>query len=75
VERDAHDAQTHGIGDTLPMELKRQNYDRLQQEGLIYHRVLPPAGKSCEIRVVVRDASPGAVGSSTAPLRAIPSQP
>lgn len=75
VERDEHGAQTYGVDDTLSMDLKRQNYDRVQQEGLIYHRVLPPAGKASDIRVVVRDASTGAVGSITAPLRGIPSQP
>jgi VWFA-related protein len=75
VEKDEHGAQTYGVDDTLSMELKRQNYDRVQEEGLMYHRVLPPAGKATEIRVVVRDASTGAVGSITAPLSAIPSQP
>jgi len=47
----------------------------VQKEGLMYHRVLPPAGKASEMRVVVRDASTGAVGSITAALSAIPPQP
>jgi hypothetical protein len=47
----------------------------VQKEGLMYHRVLPGTGKASEIRVVVRDASTGAVGSITASLSAIPSQP
>ena len=75
VERDEHGAQTYGVDDTLSLELKRENYDRVQKEGLMYHRVLPPTGKASEIRVVVRDASTGAVGSITAALSAIPSQP
>jgi len=74
VEKDAHGVQTYGIDDTLSMELKQQNYDHVQQEGLLYHRVLPLTGKASEVRVVVRDASTGAVGSITAPLHAIPSQ-
>ena len=75
VEKDQHGAQTYGVDDTLLMELKQENYDRVQREGLMYHRVLPLTGKASEIRVVVRDASTGAVGSITASLDAIPSQP
>ena len=75
VEKDDHGAQTYGVDDTLSMELKQQNYDRVQREGLTYHRVLPRTDKASELRVVVRDASTGAVGSVTAPFNAIPSQP
>jgi hypothetical protein len=75
VETDTHGAQTFGVDDTLSLELKQENYDRVQKEGLMYHRVLPGTGKASEIRVVVRDASTGAVGSITASLSAIPSQP
>src|SRR5580658_398120 len=74
VEKDAHGVTTNGVDDTLSMDLKQANYERVQQEGLMYHRVLPPAGNPSEVRVVVRDASTGAVGSITAPLTAIPSQ-
>ncbi len=72
VEKDAHGKQTYGIDDTLSMELKQQNYDRVQREGLMYHRVLPLNSQSTEVRVVARDASTGAVGSVTAPFHAIP---
>jgi len=75
VEKDDHGVQTYGVDDTMSMELKRQNYDRVQQDGLMYHRVLPSTDKASEMRVVVRDASTGAVGSVTARLSAIPSQP
>jgi VWFA-related protein len=72
VEKDAHGAQTYGVDDTLSMELKQQNYDRVQQEGLLYHRVLPRTPAGSEMRLVVRDASTGAIGSITASLTAIP---
>ncbi|HXM41324.1 MAG TPA: VWA domain-containing protein [Bryobacteraceae bacterium] len=75
VEKDAHGAQTYGVDDTMALELKQQSYDRIQKEGLVYHRVLPATGQASEIRVVVRDTSTGAVGSITAPLNTIPSQP
>jgi hypothetical protein len=67
VEKDAHSVQTYGIDDTVSMELKESNYDRVQQEGLLYHRGLPRTAGSV-VRVVVRDASIGAVGNITAPL-------
>jgi len=71
VEKDDQGAQTYDLDVTLALDLKKQNYDRLMQEGLIYRRVLPRTGKASEIRVVVRDASTGAVGSVTAPFNAI----
>jgi VWFA-related protein len=75
VEKDEHGKQTFGVDDTVSMELKQQNYARVQQEGLIYHRVIPKTGNTSEMRVVVRDASTGAVGSITASLTAGPRQP
>jgi hypothetical protein len=75
VEKDAHGKQTFGVDDTLSLELRQQNYDRVEKEGLMYHRLLPGTGQASEIRVVVRDTSTGAVGSITASLNAIPSQP
>jgi len=74
VEKDAHGVQTYGLDDTLSMQLKQDNYNRVQTEGLVYHKMLPKTGPASEIRVVVRDASTGAVGSVTAPFNAIPAQ-
>ena len=72
VEKDAHGKQTYGIDDTLSLELKKENYDRVQREGLTYHRVLPRNSQATEVRVVVRDTATGALGSVTAPFSAIP---
>jgi VWFA-related protein len=72
VEKDAHGTQTFGVDDTLSLELRKQNYDRVQQEGLMYHRLLPRTGEAAEIRIIVRDASTGALGSITAASEAIP---
>jgi len=52
--------------------LKKENYDRVQREGLTYHRVLPRNSQATEVRVVVRDTATGALGSVTAPFSAIP---
>ncbi|MGO4885661.1 MAG: VWA domain-containing protein [Bryobacteraceae bacterium] len=73
VEKDPHGAQTYDLDVTLTLQLLQQNYDRLQKEGLIYRRVLPRADKTSEVKVIVRDAASGAVGSITAPFSSIPS--
>ena len=72
VEMDPHGKQIYGVDDTLSMELRQPNYERLQQEGLLYHRLIPRDVKASELRVIVRDAATGALGSITAPFNDIP---
>jgi VWFA-related protein len=72
VEMDPHGKQIYGVDDTLSMEFRQPNYDRVQQEGLLYHRVVPRDPKASELRVIVRDAATGALGSITAPFNDIP---
>jgi len=74
VENDPHGNETYGVDDTVSLELKQQMYDRVQREGLTYHRVLPRNVQAAQVRVVVRDAATGAVGSVTAAFNAIPPQ-
>jgi len=74
VERDAHGRQTYGINDTVSLELRRDNYNKVEKEGLIYHKVIPKSSGGSELRVVVRDAATGAVGSVTAPFSSISAQ-
>ena len=75
VEKEQHGRQVFGVDDTLSMEFSQPNYDRVQREGLMYHRVIPWEGQASELRVIVRDAATGAVGSVTAPFNAILTQP
>ena len=71
VEMDAHGKQVYGVDDTLSMEFRQPNYERVQQEGLLYHRLIPRDLKASELRVIVRDAATGALGSITAPFNDI----
>jgi VWFA-related protein len=71
VEKDEHGAQVYDLNVTLSLDLKQSSYDLLQREGLVYRRVLPRTAKASEIRVIVRDAATGAVGSVTAPFSAM----
>ena len=71
VEMDPHGKQVYGVDDTLSMEFRQPNYERVQQEGLLYHRLIPRDVKASELRVIVRDTATGALGSITAPFNDI----
>ncbi len=75
VQKDAHGRQVSGLDDTVSMELRRQSYDKVEKDGLIYHKVIPRSAGASELRVVARDASTGAVGSVSVPSSEIPTQP
>ncbi len=75
VQKDAHGRQVSGLDDTVSMELRRQTYDQVEKDGLVYHKVIPRNAQASELRVVARDASTGAVGSVSVPASEIPAQP
>jgi hypothetical protein len=74
VQKDDRGHKFNGVDDTFSMELRRANYEKLQREGLIYHRVIPRELKATELRLVARDASTGAIGCISVPITEIPSQ-
>jgi VWFA-related protein len=74
VQKEAHGRQLSGVDDTLSMAFSQPNYERVQREGLMYHRVIPRQANASEFRVIVRDAATGAVGSVTAPFTGISQQ-
>jgi VWFA-related protein len=75
VQKEPHGKQVAGVDDTLSMELSQPNYNRVEQDGLQYRKTIARDSQASELRVVVRDAATGAVGSITAPFTEIPSQP
>jgi hypothetical protein len=69
VQKDAHSVQLgEGGMDNLSIALTDQNYKKVMEQGLIhrYRGVRQPSAKT--LRIVVRDATSGAVGSVTVPL-------
>lgn len=57
-----------GEVDTISLALTEENYRKLSQQGMIHqHRSLRAAGATT-LRIVVRDADTGAVGSVTVPI-------
>jgi hypothetical protein len=69
VQKDAHGAQLgEGGMDNLSIALTDENYKKVLEQGVIhrYRGARQPSAKT--LRVVVRDATSGAVGSVTIPF-------
>jgi VWFA-related protein len=74
VQKDDQGHEFTGVDYTFSMQLGRSNFEKLQKEGLIYHRVIPRELKATELRLVARDASTGAIGCISIPITEIPAQ-
>jgi hypothetical protein len=68
VQRDDHGKEFSGVNDTLSLNLHQALYDRMTKEDLVYSKVIPRAAQATMLRLVVRDAASGALGSLTVPL-------
>ena len=68
VQRDDHGKEFNGVNDTLNLNLHQTLHDRLTKEDLVYNKVIPRATQATVLRLVVRDAASGALGSLTVPL-------
>ena len=68
VQKDNRGNQYRGVTQTIEMNLLRPNYEKVTREGLIYKQVLERERRANQIRVVVRDAASGSIGSVTVPF-------
>jgi VWFA-related protein len=68
VQKDNRGNQYRGITQTIEMNLLQPNYEKVTREGLIYKQVLERERGANQIRVVVRDAASGSIGSVTVPF-------
>ena len=68
VQKDKVGNQYGGITQTIEMNLLQPNYERVTREGLIYKQVLARERRANQVRVVVRDAASGSIGSVTVPF-------
>jgi len=73
VQKDAHGA-VKGTGevDNLSLALTEENYRRLMQQNFVRQHRSPRAPGATVLRIVVRDADSGSVGSVTVPFEKIP---
>ncbi len=68
VQRDDQGHEFGGVDDTVDLNLTAETYKKLLAEDLAYHRVVARAGTAKLLRIVVRDATSGAMGSVTVAL-------
>ena len=68
VQKDDRGREYNGLNDTLELRLLQANYDKLGREGLVYRKLVARAPQARTLRVVVRDAASGSIGSVTIPL-------
>jgi len=68
VQKDNRGNQYRGVTQTIELNLLQPNYEKVRQQGLIYKQVLERERRANQIRVVVRDAASGSIGSVTVPF-------
>ena len=71
VQRDDQGTQYGGTDDKVDLNLTEDTYKKLLVNDLAYHRVVARAPAAKILRIVVRDASSGAMGSVTVPLNKV----
>ena len=67
VQRDQRGQEYGRVNDTIMMRLKQSTYERLRQSGAPYRREIKLDPRAKLLRVVVRDAGSGDLGSLTIP--------
>jgi VWFA-related protein len=68
IQKDAQGRQYNGQDDTIEMQLKQEKYAQVSKEGLTYRQVIEKNGRATQLRIVVRDAASGSMGSVTVPF-------
>ena len=71
LQLDGEGNQISGIGETLNLKLQPENYRKALANGLGIGRSMPRAAKVARLRVILRDAASGAIGSVSMPLDAV----
>jgi hypothetical protein len=57
------------VNDTVTMNFREATYQKFMQEGVPYRRTLSIHSRARVVRVIVRDAATGNIGSLTIPAR------
>src|SRR6185295_14844625 len=71
VQRDDQGKEYGGVDDGVELNLTEDTHQKLIANDLAYHRVLERAPAAKILRIVVRDAASGAMGSVTVPLNKV----
>jgi hypothetical protein len=68
VQKNERGRTFHGENDTISLAMKPETYQKIQQQGFVFHKVIARAAQATQLRVVVRDQSSGTLGSVTVPF-------
>lgn len=68
VQKDDRGNQYNGEVETLDLRLLQPHYEQVVRDGLVYKKVLNRDRRAKQLRVVVRDAASGSLGSVTVPF-------
>jgi VWFA-related protein len=71
VQRNDQGQEFGGLDDKVNLNLTQATYSSLLKDDLAYHRVVARAAQARLLRIVVRDAASGAMGSVTVPLNRV----
>ncbi|MDP9171010.1 MAG: VWA domain-containing protein [Acidobacteriota bacterium] len=68
VQKDDRGKQFKGEENTVNFALKPETWEKISKEGFVFHQFVPRIAQATALRVVVRDASSGTLGSVTVPF-------
>ena len=68
VQKNEQGKQFNGEDDTLTLALQDASFRKVTNEGIIYRKLVPRVAQATQLRVVVRDAASGTIGSVTVPF-------
>jgi VWFA-related protein len=68
VQKNDHGKNFNGETSTISLAMKPETFQRVEQTGLLFHKVVPRVPQATQLRVIVRDASSGTLGSVTIPF-------
>jgi VWFA-related protein len=68
VQKNDKGQQFGGQDETVTLNLTRENYDKITKNGFIFRKSIPMSAEAKMVRVIVRDAPSGAMGSVTVPF-------
>jgi hypothetical protein len=68
VQKNDRGKSFNGEDDTVTLAMKPGTYQQIEQQGLLFHKVIPKSAQATMLRVIVRDASSGTLGSVTVPF-------
>jgi hypothetical protein len=65
VQKDTQGRQFNGLDNTIQLNVKQENYAKISKDGFLFHQPIEQNARASELRVAVRDAASGNIGTVT----------